>query len=260
MARNFGPECEKQLNERKSSNGLSRPWPTVSGSLGIPKVARHFSQNKNSKRFFFSLKCRRPRDSLDGDFLVKHSLAHYSTYSKLQPPAHNTTHHNTTQRNTIRHTHTVHTPHTSHNTQCSSDTLSHERQHHDLQQDQARFIQSGARSARVCLDDLLGSSESTNRELAKAHALWLLLLCVAVAVASCWCWWCGVFLCVWCLWCWCLGLCVCVVFLALVFMELSVCLHGVCVDGVMGATVVLCEGFNMTTVALITPPENDITF
>ena len=49
----------------------------------------------------------------------------------------------------------------------------------------------------------------------------------------------------------------------LVFMELCsrcVCVHGVYVDGVMGATVVLYVVFNKTTVTPITPPENDITF
>ena len=38
---------------------------------------------------------RRPRDSQKGHFLVKHSLAYYSTYSNIHPPVHNTTPYNT---------------------------------------------------------------------------------------------------------------------------------------------------------------------
>ena len=69
-----------------------------------------------------------------------------------------------------------------------------ETQHHHPQQEHAHFIQSGTRSAKVYQDDLRDASDSTNRVLAKAPALWPLLRCVAVAVASCWCvfvWWCG---------------------------------------------------------------------
>ena len=60
-------------------------------------------------------------------FLLKHSLAHYSTYSNVHPPAH-TTPHNTTQHHTTHHhipqQHTLCTRRTPHSAQCSSDTLS----------------------------------------------------------------------------------------------------------------------------------------
>ena len=62
-----------------------------------------------------------------------------------------------------------------------------ETQHHHPHQEQADFIQGGTRSAKVYLDELLDASDSTNRDHAKAHALWPLLRCVAIAVASCWC-------------------------------------------------------------------------
>ena len=109
-----------------------------------------------------------------------------------------------------------------------------ETQHHNFDQEQAHFIQSGTRSAKVYLDDFPDVINSTNREHAKAHAFWPFLRCVALAVAlwslwSLWWWgggrreeeeeevevvvcgvWCGVVWCgvVWCgvVWCgvvWC---------------------------------------------------------
>ena len=70
----------------------------------------------------------------------------------------------------------VHKAHSAPATFCDMSVT----QHHYFQQDQADFIQSGARSAKVQLDDLLGANISPNSELAKAHALWPVLLCVAV--------------------------------------------------------------------------------
>ena len=114
-----------------------------------------------------------------------------------------------------------------------------ETQHHDLQQDQDHFIQSGARPD-VHLDDVPDASEATNRDRAKAHALWPSLLCVAgafrcrlVLVVVC------VF-CMWCLWCWCSWGCVCFLLLV-VFRGLFVCFLLVVLkvlDGVMGAALV----------------------
>ena len=157
------------------------------------------------KTLFFE--CPRPRDSKNCFLLVKHSLAHDSTYSNKGAFTckHNTTHHHTPPHTTL------HTTHSAPATFCNmSETL-----HHYLQQDQAHFIQSGARSARVCLDDLLGANISPNSETAKAHALWaccsVSTLRVGVGVG-------GVFFCV-------CGVC-------------GVGVHGV-LDGVMDAIVVL---------------------
>ena len=61
-----------------------------------------------------------------------------------------------------------------------------ETQHCYFQWDRAHHIQSGTRSAKVGLDDLLDANILPNRELAKAHALWLLLRCVARCLAV-WC-------------------------------------------------------------------------
>ena len=165
-----------------------------------------------------------------------------------------------------------------------------ETQHHYLQQGQAHFIQSGTRSVKVYLNELLTASDSTNREDAKAHALWPLLLCVAVAlrrrlvlvvcflyvcgvVLCCVCWWLS---CLWrvvlCSW-WCVCVCffgcvcvcvlfllvlfmvVCVVFLALVFMEFLMAL-----SERQWFHWASHETPNKTTVAQFTPSRNVCTF
>ena len=116
-----------------------------------------------------------------------------------------------------------------------------ETQHHYFQQEQAHFIQSGTRQM-VFLDDFPEAIHSTNREHAKAHALWLLLRCVAVAVAVALR--CGVLVLVLVLvlcglvsWVELRGVCVC--------MMCACCVHGLCARCVCGlcglcACVVLC--------------------
>ena len=92
--------------------------------------------------------CRRPPDSKNGSFFVKNVLAHNSAYSCIHPPAritqHHTTHHNTTH-NTTHHRAQHCTQHTTHSAPATHYNMS-EARHHYPEQDQAHFIQSGARS------------------------------------------------------------------------------------------------------------------
>ena len=99
--------------------------PDCSGP-GQRPVAHFFSKSGSAffqttrKVFFFNVDS--PCDAKNCDFLVKHSLAHYSTYSNIPPPAHTTQHtttqHNTTEHNTTQHdtTDAAHAPHTTHTT------------------------------------------------------------------------------------------------------------------------------------------------
>ena len=111
---------------------------------------------------------------------------------------HQHTHHNTIPHTTLHHA----TPHSAPATPCDMS----ETQHHCPQQDQDHFIQSGTKLAQETPDSsfLSDASNSTNREHAKAHALWPLLLCVAVAlrrvgvggvVFFLYVWWCCVVFC-----------------------------------------------------------------
>ena len=123
----------------------------------------------------------------NGSTFFQNPNAHHSTYSNIHPP----TPHHTTPRNPTQHN-TEHTPHHTDatDTRLFLSTSSapatpaniSETQHHCPQQEQTHFIQSGTRS-EVYLDDLPDASDSTNKNLAKAHEQWHLLRCRCVAGA-----------------------------------------------------------------------------
>ena len=64
---------------------VSRPWRTVRRYTRFTENCSTFVPETRNMSFF---ECRQPRDSKNGYFLVEQSLAHYSTYSNIHPPAH----------------------------------------------------------------------------------------------------------------------------------------------------------------------------
>ena len=179
---------------------------------------------------------------------LQHLLQNTST-STHHNTSHNTKQHDATQNNATHH-HTLHTPcmhapHTTHTTQCSSDTLSPERQHHDLQQDQAHFIQSGAQSAKEHQDDVPDANLSLNREIGQGPCT-LAVRCVAVASAACWMLDCllacgvgvhGVVYVLVCVQSVCVCVCVCCVCVCVCVCSqcvFAMCVHGVCPQCVHG--------------------------
>ena len=130
---------------------------------------------------------------------------------------------------------TLHTPRTTHSAPATLHNTSEARHHHP-QQDQAHFIQSGARSGKW------------PRPMHSGVALRCGLLLLLQLLAGCalplrfvagWCWWC--FLCVW--WC------------GVAFVCAGVCgVCGVCVHGVV------CVFLALVFMEFLTPSENDITF
>ena len=194
--------------------------PTRGKRPGLPNAARRFQKNKTEICVFLIVG---GHVNLKRHFFCKTSLS--PTYVHQHTPHHTTQHA----------THTTHTPCTRHTPHT-----------HDLQQDQAHFIQSGARSAWVHITIcLMRTCHRTGKLPRPMHSG---LCCGALplrCVAGCCCC-CRCLLDAGCLlvrmravlvfmgWCMCVGVCFC-------SWVCGVCgrsVHGI-LDGVMGATVVL---------------------
>ena len=193
------PSSSSESPQLRAVQALASVWWLTrfiqSGSTFSPKTWNTFFSKKKKNVGGHAI--------LHKVFLVKDSLAHYSTHSNIHQPAHTTQHH-TTRHNTT---------HSAPATLCNMT----ETQHHYFQHRPASFtVARGLQryTWAICL-------MRTVRELAKAHALHPLLRCVAVALR------CGLVLLLQLLdaGCWmldaaCLLVCLRV---ALVFMGLCVC-------------------------------------